>query len=129
MRYSPNILIACLIVACFGAGACSDSQDIAGRCLGDIDGTTNANTHLLANTKIAEEAQAWILKLGKSTAVVKTWGNSEHELARVEWEGGYGYAEAKSDRDERITLKFPNLIKGNTLTMICVPTEQHSSSG
>lgn len=66
MPYSPDILIACLIVACFGAGACSDSQDIAGRCLGDIDGTTNANTHLLANTKIAEEAQAWILKLGKS---------------------------------------------------------------
>lgn len=45
--YSNSIVI-CLLVICLGVGACSEPQDVAGSCKGDLEETTNANTHLLA---------------------------------------------------------------------------------
>ena len=119
-----NSLVICLLVICLGVGACSEPQDVAGSCKGDLEETTNANTHLLANKGIAKEVQEWILKLGKGTAVLGAWGDATRQIAYVEWEKGSGYFEAKSDSNEKFVLKLPNLIRGHTLAMVCIPTEQ-----
>ena len=83
IRCHSNALIICLLFTCLGMGACSESQDVAGSCKGDLEETINANTHLLANKKIAKEVQEWILKLGKGSAMVGAWGGATRRRAEL----------------------------------------------
>jgi hypothetical protein len=119
-----SLRIWILVIICLCIWACK-KPDLSGEWKADWKETMNANTHLLAEKKIAVSVMDWLVRLDQERVKVTASGDSKRWSAQVLSEREkIGYCEVniqKSDHN-KLFLGLPNLqgLEEYTLMMVYV---------